>query len=95
VAYNVAVFVTVSKYDRLGPYLSLIYLFPAVVALSVMFDHITFNEPRKRECEQKWSIMIHNDLSYQGVTNCGHIWYSIANSGQFSTSATQKATYDL
>jgi len=60
-----------------------------------MFDHITVKEPRKRESDQKWSIMMHNDLSWRGVTNCGHIWHSIANSGQFSTSATQEATYDL
>jgi len=95
VAYNGPVTVTVSRYDRLGPYLSLHYLFWTVLALYVIFDHVTINEPRKRECDQKWSIMIHNDLSYRGVTNCGHISHSIANSGQFSTSATEKATYDL
>jgi len=63
VAYNGSAFVAVSGYGRLGPYLSLHYLFPAVLALCVMFDHITINEPRKRECDQKWSIIIHNDLS--------------------------------
>jgi len=29
------------------------------------------------------------------MTNYGHIWHSIANSDQFSTSAPEKATYDL
>jgi len=95
VAYNFPVFVTVSRYDRLGPYLSLHYLLWAVLARYVMFHHITFNEPRKRECDQKSSIIIQNDLSQLGVTNCGHIWHSIAYSGHLSTSATAKATYDL
>jgi len=52
VAYNVPVFVTMSRYDRLGPYLSLRYHFPAVLALSVMFDHITIKEPRKHDSDQ-------------------------------------------
>jgi len=69
--------------------------FLTVLALYVMFDHITINEPRKRKCDQKWSIIIQNDLSSRGVTNYGHIRHSIANSGQFSTSATENATYDL
>jgi len=92
--YNGPGFFTVSRYDRLGPYRSLHYLFWAVLPLYVKFDHITINEPRKRECDQKWSIIIRNDLSQRGVTNCGRIWPSIADSGPFSTSATEKATYD-
>jgi len=73
VAYNGPVFVTVSRYDRLGLYLSLHYFFRAVLELSVMFDHITIKEPRKREGDQKWSIILQNDISMRGVTNCGHI----------------------
>jgi len=42
--------------------LSLHYLFPAVLALSAMFDHITIKEPRKRECDQRWSIIIQYEL---------------------------------
>jgi len=63
VSYNGPVFVAVSRYDKLGPYLSLNYVFPGVLALSVMFDHITIKEPRKRESDQKWSIAIQNVLS--------------------------------
>jgi len=94
VAHNCAAFVAVSRCDRLGPYLSLHYLFPTVLALSVMFDHITIKEQRKHDSDQKWSIVIQNVLTYWGVTNCGHIWHSVANSGQFSSSAPAKATYD-
>jgi len=57
-AYNVPVFVKVPRYVRLGPYLSLYYLFWAVLALSVMFDHISINETRQRESSQKYSIVI-------------------------------------
>jgi len=89
VAYNGPVFATVSRYDRLVWYLTLHYLFWALLALYVMFDRITINEPRKRECDQKWTIIIQNDLSWRGVTNCVHIWHSIANTDQFSTSATE------
>jgi len=63
VSYYGPVFVTVSRYDRLEPDLSLYYLFRAVLALSVRFDHITIKEPRKRESDQKWSIVIQNVLS--------------------------------
>jgi len=63
VAYNDSAFVAVSRYDRLGPYMSLHYLFPAVLALSVMFDHITIKEPHKHDSDQKWSIVIQNVLS--------------------------------
>jgi len=41
VAYNSTTVVTVPRYVRLGPYLSLSYLFRAVLSLSVMFDHTT------------------------------------------------------
>jgi len=95
VAYNDPVFVIVSRYDRLGPYVSLNYLFCAALALSVRFDHIKVKLPGKNESGQKWSIIIQNVLSKRGVTNCGHIWPSIANSDQFSTSATAKDAYDL
>jgi len=63
VAYNGPLLVTLSRYDRLGPYLSLHYLFRAALALSVMIDHITIKEPRKPESDQKWSIVIQNVLS--------------------------------
>jgi len=58
VAYNGPVFVTLSRYDRLRPYLYLHYLFQAVFALSVMFDHIKIKEPRKHDSDQKWSLII-------------------------------------
>jgi len=94
-AYNAPVFVIVSRYDRLGPYLSLYYLFRHVSSRSLRFDHIKVRVPGKREGGQKWSIIIQNVRSKWGVTNCGHIRHSIANSDQFSRSATEKATYDL
>jgi len=53
VSYNGPVFVAVSGHDKLGPYFTLNYLFPGVLALSAMFDHITIKEPRKRESDQK------------------------------------------
>jgi len=52
VSCNGPVFVTVSWYDRLGPYMSLHYLFWAVLARSVMLDHITIKEPRKDASDQ-------------------------------------------
>jgi len=94
-AYNVPVFVIVSRYDRLGPYLSLYYNFWAALSLSVRFDHLMIKVPAKSESGQKWSIIIQNVLSWRGVTNCGHIWHRIANSDQFSTSANAKDTYFL
>jgi len=45
VAYNDPVFVIVSRYDRLGLYLSLYCLFRSILALSVRFDQIKFNVP--------------------------------------------------
>jgi len=92
---NIPVFVIVSRYDRLGPYLSLYYLFWAVLWHSVSFDHIKFKVPGKRESGQKWSIIIQNVLSKRGVSNCGHIWHRISYSEQFSASASEKATYGL
>jgi len=53
VAYNVPLFVTMPRYDILGPYMSLNYPFGAVFARSVMFDHIKFNVPDERESGQK------------------------------------------
>jgi len=53
VAYNVPVFVTMSIYDRLGLYMSLHYLFWAVVERSVMFDHIKVKVPGERESGHK------------------------------------------
>jgi len=52
VAYNGLVCVIVSTYDKFGPYLSLYYLFWAILALYVKFDHITIKVPRKRESGQ-------------------------------------------
>jgi len=45
VVYNGPVFVSVSRSDSLGPYVSLYYLFCAVLALSVRFDHIKIKVP--------------------------------------------------
>jgi len=95
VVYNGPVFVTVSRYDVLGPYMSVHSLFWTVLALSVMLEYIKVNVPGERESGHKWSVIIQNELSERDVTNCGHIWHSIANSGQFSASATEKSTYDL
>jgi len=63
VAYNYPVYVIVPKYDRLGPYVSLYYLFWAILALSVRFHRIKVKVPGKRESGQKWSIIIQNVLS--------------------------------
>jgi len=57
VAYNGPIFVIVSRYDRLGPYLPLCYLFWAILALSIRFDHFAIKVPGKRENYQKWSII--------------------------------------
>jgi len=48
-AYNGPVFVSVSRYDRLGPDLCLHYLFRAALALCVMFDHIKIKVRGERE----------------------------------------------
>jgi hypothetical protein len=48
-AYNGPIFVIVSRYDRLGPYLARSYLFEAILALSMMFDGIAMKETGKRE----------------------------------------------
>jgi len=58
VTYNGPVFVIVSRYDRLGPYLLLYFLLSAILALSVKFHHFTIKVPGKRESGQKWSIII-------------------------------------
>jgi len=63
VAYNGPVFVIVSRYNRLGPYLTLYYLFWAFSSRSLRFDHIKIKVPGKREGGQKWSITIQNVLS--------------------------------
>jgi len=52
VAYNGPVFVIVSRYDRLGAYVTLYYLFWAALALSVRFDHIKVKVQGKRESGQ-------------------------------------------
>jgi len=52
-AYNVPVFDKMSRYDRLGPYMSLHYLFWAVLARSVMFEHFKVKVPGERESGQK------------------------------------------
>jgi len=61
VVYNGPVFVTVSRYDRLEPYMSLRSLFSAVLALSVMFELIKVKVPGESESGQKWSVTIQYD----------------------------------
>jgi len=95
VAYNGPVFLIVSRYDRLGPRLSLYYFFCAILALSIRFDDITIKVQAKRDSGQKWSIIIQYVLLQRGMTNYGHIGHSRANSDQFSTSAPEMATYGL
>jgi len=95
VSHNGPVFVTVPKYYRLGPYFSLYYIFCAVLALSVMFDHISIKETRKRESGQKYSIIIQYEPLWRDMTNCGHNRHTISNSYQFLASATEKASYWL
>jgi len=95
VAYNGPVFITVSRYDRLGPYLSLHNHFSTVLGLSVMFDHISIKDTLKRESGQKWSIIKHYEPLWRDMTNYGRIRHRISNTDQFSTSAPEKATYDL
>jgi len=63
VAYNSTTVLTVPRYGRLGPYLSMHYPFWAVLSLSVRFDHIKIKAPGKRESGQKWSIIIQNVVS--------------------------------
>jgi len=62
-AYNGREFVTLSRHDRIGPYLSLHNHFWEVLGFSVMFDHIQYKVPGKRQSGQKWSIIIQNVLS--------------------------------
>jgi len=95
VAYNGPVFVIVSWYGRCEQYLSLYYLFCEVLWYSVMFDHISIKETRKRESGQKWSIIIQYEPLLRDMTNYGHIRHRISNTDQFPTSAPEKATYDL
>jgi len=95
VAYNGAVFVKVRRYDRLGPYLSLHYLFRAALSLSVRLEHSKIKVPCKHESGQKRSIHIQYETLQRDMTNYGHITHSISNSGQFSTGTPEKATYVL
>jgi len=95
VACQVRVFVTVSRYDRLGPYLSLHNHFWEVLWFSVMFDHISIKEPQKGESGQKWSIIKQYERLWRDMTNYGHIRHRISNTEQFSTSAPEKSTYGL
>jgi len=83
------------RYDRLGRYLSLYFLFRAIFSLSVKIDRIAIKVPRNRESGQKRSIIIQYVLLQRGMTNYGHTWHSIANSDQFSASAPKMATYGL
>jgi len=62
VAYNCPVFFVVSRYDILGPCLSLYYHFWAILALQVKFDHITIKVSGKRESGQQWSKIIQYEL---------------------------------
>jgi len=57
VAYSGPVFVIVSRYDRLGSYLSLYYLFRAILALSVRSDHIKIKVPGRAKVARNgpWS----------------------------------------
>jgi len=95
VAYIGPVFGTVSRYDRLGPYLSLHNLFWDVLWFSVMYDHISIKETLKRESGQKWSIIKQYELLWRDKTNYGYIRHSISNSDQFPTRAPEKATYGI
>jgi len=95
VAYSSSAVVTVLRYNRLGPYLSPYYLFWAVLSLSVRFDHIKIQVPGKRESGQKWSTTIQYEPLWRDMTNCSHIRHRNSNTEQFSTSATEKAAYDL
>jgi len=47
--YNGPIFVIVSRYDILGPYLSLYYILWAILALSVSFDYIAIYVSGKRK----------------------------------------------
>jgi len=89
VTYNGPVFGIVSRYDRLGPYLSLYYLFWAVLALSVRFDHIKVEVLCKGESGHKWSIIKQYDPLWRDMTNYGHIRHRISITDQFSTSAPE------
>jgi len=95
VAYKCPVFVTVSRYDRLRPYLSLHNHCWAVLGLSVMFDHISVKETLKRECDQKWSIIQQYEPLWRDMTNYGYIRHRISNTDKYPTSSPEKATYDL
>jgi len=95
VANNDPIFVTMSRYDRLKPYLSPYYLFWAILVLSVRFDQNAVKVPGKRKCSQKCSIMMQCALLQPDITNYGDIWHSTANSDQFPKSAPEVATYVL
>jgi len=95
VAYNSTVFITVSRYDRLGPYLPLHNHFWAVLGLYVMFDHISIKETLKRDSGQKRSIIKQYEPLWRDMTNYGHIRHKLSNTDHFSTSAPEKATYGL
>jgi len=94
VAYNDPIIGTVPRYNRLEPHMPH-YLFCAVLALCVRFDHIKFEVQGKRESGQKWSIIIQYEPLKRDMTNYGHIWHRISNTDQFSASAPEKATYAL
>jgi len=95
VAYNGPVFVPVPRYDILGPYLSLHYLFWAVLSLSVRLEHNKVKVPCKRESCQKRSIIIQYETLQRDMSNYGHIRHSISNSDQFSTRAPERPSYGL
>jgi len=95
VAYNGNVFVTVSRFDRLVPCLSLYYLLWAALSLSVRLDYNNIKVPFKRESSQKRSIIIQYETLQPDMTNYGLIRDSISNSDQYSTGAPEKATYGL
>jgi len=95
VAHNDRVFVTVSRHDKLGPYLSLHNHVWAILGLSVMFEHISIKETVKRESGQKWSIIKQYEPLWRDMTNYDHIRHRIHNTDQFPSSAPEKAKYGL
>jgi len=94
-AYNGPVFVTVLRYDRLGPYFSLHNHFWVVLGLSAMFDHISIKESLMRERGQKWFIIKQYEPLWRHMTGYGQIRQRISNTDQFSSGTHEKATYGL
>jgi len=79
VAHNCPVFVIVSRYDRLGSYLSLYHPFWAILALPVRFDHIKIKVPCKRERPER----IHNYTKCRVIARCDQLWPHLTQHSQF------------